>query len=132
MLGTPIKSPGAHYPGLDSFVACVRSARSDLHTVHAESIVDANRPHLNVIFTGSESVPSKNRDGGRNSEGSAAQTEIIILGPYRPIVGKSPFKAATDQPTTDGVAAASTDRCSSRHVGDVKLLAPTQPPPPLT
>jgi hypothetical protein len=47
-----------------------------------EPVVDPDRRHLNVILSGVESVPSKNWEGSRNSEGSAAQTEIVILGPH--------------------------------------------------
>ena len=100
--------------------------------MHAEQVVDTNCRHLNVVVSGSECVPGKSRDGSRNSEGSATQTEIVILGPHRPIVGKSPFKAATDQPTTDAVAAASTDGPSSRNVGDGEAVGADPPPPPLT
>jgi hypothetical protein len=92
--------------------------RRTSRSVHSEQVVDTNCRYLNVVVAGSEGVPGENREGSRNREGSAAQTEIIILGPHRPIVGKGPFKAATNQPTTDGVAAASADRRSGGHVSD--------------
>src|SRR5215469_11584299 len=82
-----------------------------------EEIVDAHRHHLDVAVSG-KGVAREDRRCGRNREGSAAQPDIIVLGPDGPVVREGPFESGARRPTAVGIVARAGNGQAARHVGD--------------